>query len=858
MPSIYTKDLVLKPSTNVDPEKWDESKYDAFVDELCGDREYQKEAIFTALRFLLSGNYTNLRDLADENYRKDPNMQVAYQSWQSMEAKLQLPNILSCSIDLATGTGKSYVLYALAAILLAEGKVDRVLTLCPSRTIELGLMEKFRALATNEDLRATMPDDAKLVAPRVINASETISKGCICVENYHAILQHVGSSIRDSLVGNGQRTLVLNDEAHHVASKANDAKKWKSFLLDQEFDFQYVVGVSGTCYLENDYFVDVVYRYSLREAIEERVVKNVEYVTDAPRTADADEKWQLIYQNHEENKKTLKSKGICPLTIVVTANIRGCEYIAEDLREFLCKQEDISEEQAAAKVLVVTSGKKHQRNVVALATVDNPNSKIEWIISVSMLTEGWDVKNVFQIVPHEERAFKSKLLIAQVLGRGLRVPETWQGQQPIVTIFNHAAWADRIKHLVDEILDIEQRIFSRMIESPHHFDLYDLDYKRYQNEKSYRMRGEYNLFEDGYINLPTETAEEEVTIDIELVSGKPRTKKGRIRHKNFTVQEIAQDMHQRLAQIDEENQSEEDSRYHTNYAIKYSLIFLQKVVGESVKRAHIDPNHIPESSKQKLLSAINVTKRRESKRITYKTEATQLLIINTQERHDISCSAADISTRRNTIFYRSDCKKYLQTDEIEFFDKITDEDEVDFAGSVEQVKNDYFFKSPVNLVIADHKPERMFVRRIIDRENSTAIDGWIKNTDVKFYSIEYAWSKARVRRTAHVKRGNFSPDFFIRQGKNIFVVEIKDDSELQEVSQENIAKHKFSIEHFKRLNGWLKNENQQVHYQFHMLTPDSYNMFFAKLREKELLGYVSDLDAKICTELKIDEPEKKT
>ena len=46
---------------------------------------------------------------------------------------------------------------------------------------------------------------------------------------------------------------------------------------------------------------------------------------------------------------------------------------------------------------------------------------------VSMLTEGWDVQNVFQIVPHEERAFNSKLLIAQVLGRGLRVPDAYKG-----------------------------------------------------------------------------------------------------------------------------------------------------------------------------------------------------------------------------------------------------------------------------------------------------------------------------------------------------------------------------------------------------------------------------------------------
>ena len=51
-----------------------------------------------------------------------------------------------------------------------------------------------------------------------------------------------------------------------------------------------------------------------------------------------------------------------------------------------------------------------------LRLVDRPTSKVEWIVSVSMLNEGWDVKRVFQIVPDEERAFNSKLLIAQVLG----------------------------------------------------------------------------------------------------------------------------------------------------------------------------------------------------------------------------------------------------------------------------------------------------------------------------------------------------------------------------------------------------------------------------------------------------------
>ena len=60
-----------------------------------------------------------------------------------MQRHLQLPDQLAASLDLATGTGKSYVLYGVAAILLAEGAVDRVLVLCPSTTIEAGLLEKF-------------------------------------------------------------------------------------------------------------------------------------------------------------------------------------------------------------------------------------------------------------------------------------------------------------------------------------------------------------------------------------------------------------------------------------------------------------------------------------------------------------------------------------------------------------------------------------------------------------------------------------------------------------------------------------------------------------------------------------------
>lgn len=494
--TFRNEDLVLKVSTDIDPKVWDETKYEAFLDELCGTREYQKDAIRTTLRYLLGGNYANLRELAKENFDDNEELQHRYGSWANMEKYLQMPEQLSCSIDQATATGKSWVLYGVAAILLAEGTVDRVLVLCPSNTIESGLMEKFRTLAGNADLRDLLPTGAKISTPKIINASESIVEGSICVENYHAILEHVKSSIRDSLKGKGTRVAVLNDETHHVANEKDTQKrKWKEFLLNPEYGFRYVVGVSGTCYVGDDYFADVISRYSLREAIEQRFVKTVDYVSQMPVEVErAEEKWQLIYKRHDEWKRKLKKRGIRPLTIIVTKDIRACEQVTEELADFLKDWEKISADQATKKVLPVTSSAKHQPNVARLKLVDSPTSKVEWIVSVAMLNEGWDAKNVFQIVPHEERAFNSKLLIAQVLGRGLRRPEGWTGEDPVVTVFNHDAWSGRIKHLVNEVLEIERRLSSSVLPgSPYHFDLHNLDYTREENVTEYTKKGEYDF-----------------------------------------------------------------------------------------------------------------------------------------------------------------------------------------------------------------------------------------------------------------------------------------------------------------------------------------------------------------------------
>ncbi|HES0077871.1 TPA: DEAD/DEAH box helicase family protein, partial [Streptococcus pyogenes] len=320
---------------------------------------------------------------------------------------------------LSTGTGKSYVIYGIAQILLSEKLVKRVLVLCPSLTIEKGLTEKFEDLVSNPELRNAIPEESKNILPRIINANSTIIEGDICIENIHAVYESTGSSIKDSFKNGGEDTLVLNDESHHIFNKTNekDIKKWKAFLLNETYNFRYILGFTGTAYIDDEYFNDVIYRYSLRSAIDDKVVKSIDYVQKDDVSRDREYKFQKIHKNHENNK--IKYSKIKPISILITKDIRSAKNLYEDFIDFLCDFEQINREKAERKVLIVTSDKKHKANLKMLDFVDEKENSFEWIISVSMLTEGWDVKNVFQIVPWEDRAFNSKLLIAQVLGRGL-------------------------------------------------------------------------------------------------------------------------------------------------------------------------------------------------------------------------------------------------------------------------------------------------------------------------------------------------------------------------------------------------------------------------------------------------------
>ncbi|HQH84042.1 MAG TPA: DEAD/DEAH box helicase family protein [Syntrophorhabdus sp.] len=824
--TFENKDLVLKVSTNYDPKRFDPNKYEAFLDALCGDREYQKEAIRETLRYFLGGEYENLRELAEENYASNPKLQEKYSSFEDFLSQLQLPDKLSCSLDHATATGKSYVMYGIARIMLAEGAVDQVLVLCPSNTIEKGLTGKFVALSADRTLKDLLPADSKIENPRIINASNTIQKGDICIENIHATYINTKSAIEDSLTGKGERTLVLNDEAHHLMSPSDAAlKKWKEFLLEPKYGFKFIVNVSGTCYIGDDYFTDVIHRFSLRDAIEAKFVKSIRYVAE-DSSGNEDEKFQKIYDNHIENK-LVKYRKVKPITILVTKNIAACKRLTEKLIAFLAKKENITREQAAEKVLIVTSAGEHKSNIPILERVDDKDNPIEWITSVSMLSEGWDVKNVFQIVPHEERAFNSKLLIAQVLGRGLRVPEAYRGSQPVVTVFNHDKWSGNIKHLVDEVLEIEKRIHSYPVEKKedYNFELYQIDYEKVIEEtKEYPKENEFELLSKGYITYSSqdETIPEKTEYEI-AISGVRETREYYITHKMYSVEEVAEDIFNRLYWFDQDA--------GTKYSEEWTKERIVKIIKQSLQERNDKTGRVSEENRQKTLQAFGVIGRKSSTfpRIVPKSKEPYKISTRKINKNSVGVGAL---RRDCTVFYDDYSMSLGEAVDRKLLKEL-EEDESLPRSAVIKVKNKYNFKTPLNVALASYKPERKFIQGLTSDETAKAIDAWIKSLDVGFYSIEYSWRKGE-----HPKQGSFNPDFFIKKGNDIIVVEIKMDND---VSDENRAKLRYAKEHFEKVNDLQKEQR----YYFKFLSPESFDLFFKALSDGTYKDFKSELEAKL-------------
>ena len=831
MSTFRNEDLVLRVRSDFDPARIRLDRYEAFLDALCGDREYQKDAVRTVCRLVAGGEYSSAAELAEENYASNGLLGDRYGSLDGLMASLPFPEKLSCSVDLATATGKSWVMYGVAHILLAEGIVDRVLVLCPSLTIESGLKVKFRRLAGDRTLRELTPEDAEYRTPEIVDASVTTRPGDICIENIHATYEHVRSSVRDSFGdGRGARTLVLNDEAHHVFTPpAGDRaiKRWKEFLADDEFGFARIVGVSGTCYVGNDYFPDVVAQYSLRSALDDGRVKEIRYVAK-DENLNQYERFQKYLKLHRDNQKTYRDRK--SLSILVTARVAGAEALAEEFVRFLVEETKIAADEAERQVLVVTSKADHKASVARLPYVDRIDDPVEWIFSVSMLTEGWDVQNVFQIVPHEQRAFNSKLLISQVLGRGLRVPLGLS--RPAVFVFNHSSWSRAVADLVDEVLEQERRLYSYPItageHAKYHFKLHTLTYETHTTEQELRLKngsGQVQLFKRGYVSFESQPDElERSTVFKGARDGREYVQNTVVHYRAYTVDEVVQRLRARLKSIDAEGK--------TSYAREYSAKTIREIVSESLRRIGETRGLVSEQNLQQLFRAMGNVQRKVAKAVRLELEPKQLITIQTTELPRRS-TALTALRKEATVFHDSESLARSDDADRRALEEIL-ADESPYPRAADRlIENKFWFKSPVNVVLTTHAPEREFTRRLFEPGVAERVRAWIKSPDVGFYAISYSWRKGD-----HTKRGKFNPDYFVALGdsKDILIIELKADDD---DSDENKAKLRFAIDHFDRVNA----AQSEAVYHVKFISPKSYDAFFQAIRKRTAPDFESALQA---------------
>lgn len=880
---IKNTDLVLQFSDDAVYEIL--NKYDTYLEALYSDDySFHRDAVKAAVGFLLSGRYKTMEDLAKENYLKNPKIKDRYPSKEDYLGAIPLGKFKACSMDLATGSGKSFLMFGIAQVMLCEGAIDKVLVLCPSLTIEEGLTDKFKTLNSRKDLvdilKAINP---KYFQPEIKNASETILPNDICIENIHATYQRTGSSIQASFKNEGQSVLVLNDEAHHIFSGEADSKdkKWIEFLKDKEYNFKYIVNVTGTAYYgsdNNDYFNDVIYRFGLKQAVDKGIVKKVD-----PKTYDEykeDKGYQQIWAVHQENIKTY-CKYLKPITIVVCASIAEAIIERGALVKFISEKENISIEEASEKVIWVTSGvpgkdtkdgkaiapilaKDEQNrkpetirkdNLKLLKSVDDKDNRVEWIVSVSMLTEGWDVKNVFQVVPHKQRAFNSKLLIAQVLGRGLRIPQNLKdaiGADKIyLKVNNHEKWNTQIQNLYNEILELENRLSWGYDKNRkrYAFTLHNLKYE--SNETTKETKTEKAVGPKSYgFNPQKKVAEYKADFQHNSISYVFEDKE------IYGIDQAVTNLYTYLKDKD------------PKIAKEYPKSRLKSSIQKELKDKGYENDFLSKENYHSAQQAFGPMFRETGKEVPRVSNVADDLFEISVEKYPTQSFSEDSLKRNGYLLYTESTGNWHKDEEKTLFNTFTQLDKQidDLKAELSKTGTDTVaiatkiaelaaiqteinqhiklidetkFKTALNSVYVSYTPEIEFAKTLF--LNIDLVDAFLKSADKGFYGFPYSYKPETTAKT-HVKNETFNPDFFLKvKGTNdILVVETK---KKDDDSNKNKAKHRDAKTHFDNLNKKLEEAKKEERYYFKFLSDDGSDIadFFQSIKDKKYKVWKSTL-----------------
>ena len=366
----------------------------------------------------------------------------------------------SFAFSIATGIGKTRLMGACIAYLYLAKGIRHFFVLAPNLTLYEKLIRDFgnpsyekyvfKGIAefvanppvvvtgdNYEKHRSNGPSIPGLLSPVEINIFN-ISKfntenksskkdGKTIAPRMRRLSEYLGESYYDYL-SNLPDLVILMDEAHRYHADAS--KKAINELRP-------VLGLEMTATPideKNKPFKNIVYEYNLAQALAEgKYIKNPtvakrknfqrgnlsDIELDTIKLEDAiavHEKAKLHLQMYARNYNKPLVK---PFILVVCRNIQHAKDTVD-----LLESRNFFEGRYKGKVLQIDSSTKgseeSEENIKLLMSVDKADNPIEIVVHVNMLKEGWDVTNLYTIVPI--RAADAPLLIEQSIGRGLRLP----------------------------------------------------------------------------------------------------------------------------------------------------------------------------------------------------------------------------------------------------------------------------------------------------------------------------------------------------------------------------------------------------------------------------------------------------
>jgi len=301
----------------------------------------------------------------------------------------------------------------------------------------------------------------------------------------------IGSVLRDKVTSH-KRVMILNDEAHHVwdpDSAWNEAIEFTHIAIRRKFGEEYGIGAQldfSATPKDNkgQFFQHIICDFPLGEAVDAGIVKTPVIGRASNLKEQPGDDAAVVYQRHlllgyerwKASRDEWALSGKKPLMFVMTEDTEAADQIARELnRSELFKELNGRTinlhtnlkgklkkvgKGAGAHYEFVESDKEISdddlKELRKLSRELDTDPQHYCIVSVLMLREGWDVRNVTTIVPLRPYTSKANILPEQTLGRGLRRMTTPGEVDEILTVVEHKAFASLYQQaLSQQGLEIE-------------------------------------------------------------------------------------------------------------------------------------------------------------------------------------------------------------------------------------------------------------------------------------------------------------------------------------------------------------------------------------------------------------------